>query len=226
MKIKVITLFPDLIKGYLQEAIIAKAIGTGLLSVELVNLRDFSDNPYRSVDDAPMGGGDGMLLRPDILEAALLSIKNENSYVIYLSPQGEQLHAAAVKEFSKSPKEIILICGRYAGVDQRFIDKYVHQEVSIGDYVLSGGELPALVFIEAAARFIPGVLGKIQSAEEDSFKDGLLEAPQYTRPQDWNGMKVPEVLASGNHKKIIEWKAEQALQVTKKKRPDLLRSKK
>ena len=226
MKIKIITLFPELIKGYLQEAIIAKAIGTGLLNIEIMNLRDFSDNPYRSVDDSPMGGGDGMLLRPDILEAALLSVKNEMSHVIYLSPQGELLKSQTAKKFSESDREIVLICGRYAGVDQRFIDKHVDQEISIGDYVLSGGELAALVFIEAASRFIPGVLGKIKSAEEDSFKDGLLEAPQYTRPQDWSGMKVPEVLASGNHKKIAEWKAEQALKVTEEKRPDLLRGKK
>lgn len=223
MKIKIITLFPDLIASYLQEAIIAKAVGMGVLKIDVINLRDFSDNPYRSVDDAPFGGGDGMLIRADILEKALLSVKAENQLVIYLSPQGPRLNSVMVKDFAGCTQEIILICGRYAGVDQRFIDKYVQQELSIGDYVLSGGELPALVFVEAVSRFIPGVLGKIQSAEDDSFKDGLLEAPQYTRPQVWNNLAVPEVLVSGNHKKIDEWKRQQAVKVTARKRPDLMK---
>lgn len=224
MKIKIITLFPDLITAYLQEAIIAKAIGMKLLEVELTNLRDFSDNPYKSVDDAPFGGGDGMLIRPDILEKALLSIKQPEDMVIYLSPQGKLFNQPEAKKLKD--QNLILISGRYGGVDQRFIDKYVDAEISIGDYVLSGGELPALVMTEAISRFIPGVLGKMASAEEDSFKDGLLEAPQYTRPQNWNGHSVPDVLVSGNHKKILEWKKEMALEVTEKKRPDLLAGKK
>lgn len=229
IKVKIITLFPGLIENYLQDAVIAKAIGLSLLEVELINLRGFSDNPYKSVDDAPYGGGDGMLIRADILEKALLSIKDEaiDQYVIYFSPQGKLLEQELVYQFANEEasegSEIILICGRYGGIDQRFIDLYVDQEISIGNYVLSGGELPALVFIEAMARFVPGVLGNLDSAKEDTFKNSLLEAPQYTRPQIWNELEVPEVLLSGNHQKIAEWKRVMAVQVTLKKRPDLLK---
>lgn len=227
LKIKIITLFPELIRNYLQDAMIAKAIAQNLLSVDMINLRDFSDNTYKSVDEAPFGGGDGMLIRPDILEKALLSVKTDNSYIVYFSPQGELLNQNSVQKFSSmTDRDIILICGRYAGIDQRFIEMYVDQEISIGDYVLSGGELAALVLIESAVRFIPGVLGKLESAQEDSFKEGLLEAPQYTRPQIWNGMKVPQVLLSGNHLKIADWKKQMALKVTQEKRPDLLKRKK
>ncbi len=229
IKFKIISLFPQLIENYLQDAIIAKAIGLHLLSVDVINLRNFSDNPYKSVDDAPYGGGDGMLIRADILEKALLSIKDENidQHVIYFSPQGklleqEQVYDLAV-EGAPDESEIILICGRYGGIDQRFIDLYVDEEVSIGNYVLSGGELPALVFIEAISRFIPGVLGNFDSAREDSFKNSLLEAPQYTRPQIWNELEVPEILLSGNHQKIAEWKRNMAVQVTLKKRPELIK---
>lgn len=229
IKVKIITLFPELIRNYLQDAVIAKAIGLRLLEVDLINLRDFSDNPYKSVDDAPYGGGDGMLIRADILEKAFLSIKNEkiDQYVIYFSPQGKLLEQELVYQFAmeeaSTESEIILICGRYGGIDQRFIDLYVDQEISIGNYVLSGGELPALVFIESVSRFVPGVLGNLDSATEDTFKNSLLEAPQYTRPQIWNEQEVPEILLSGNHQKIAEWKKNMAVQVTLKKRPDLLK---
>lgn len=239
LKLKVITLFPDLIKSYLQDALIAKAIGQNLMSVDLINLRDFSDNPYKSVDDTPFGGGDGMLIRADILEKALLSLQNValKQHVIYFTPQGQLLDQKNVEVLSRSEvvntqnqnikaDEIILICGRYAGIDQRFIDQYVQQEISIGNYVLSGGELPALVLIEAVSRFIPGVLGKLQSAQEDSLQNNLLEAPQYTKPQVWNDQKVPDVLLSGHHQKISEWKKEMALKITQQKRPDLLKDSK
>ena len=206
---------------------LAKAIKNNLMFIEIINLREFSDNSYKSVDDSPFGGGDGMLIRPDILEKALLSIRNQNikQHVVYFSPQGQLLNQEKVKNFADSQfDELILICGRYAGVDQRFLDTYVNEEISVGDYILSGGELPALVFIEAVSRFIPGVLGKLESAEEDSLKNNLLEAPQYTRPQVWNNLEVPEVLLSGNHKKIAEWKEKMAVAVTEKKRPDLLKN--
>ena len=229
MKIKVISLFPDLIISYLQDALISKAIKNNLLNIEVINLRDYSDNNYKSVDDSPFGGGDGMLLRADILEKALQanSVSKDASHVIYFSPQGKLLDSKKVQNFSavfskNSNKELVLVCGRYAGVDQRFIDKYVDEEISIGDYVLSGGELAALVFIESVSRHIEGVLGNSESAQEDSLKDNLLEAPQYTRPQEWNGLKVPDILLSGNHKKISEWKKEMSLKVTQQKRPDLL----
>lgn len=229
MKAKIISLFPELIQSYLQDALISKAIESGLIKIEVINLRNFSDNKYKSVDDAPFGGGDGMLLRADILEKALLSVKDSSKKqkVIYFSPQGKVLTHEHVKRHSKDSAEVefIFICGRYAGIDQRFIDTYVDEEVSIGDYVLSGGELAALVFTEAVSRFIPGVLGNSQSSIEDSFKSGLLEAPQYTRPQVWNGLQVPEILTSGNHAKIQKWKEEMSLKVTEEKRPDLLAKK-
>jgi tRNA (guanine37-N1)-methyltransferase len=227
LKIKIISLFPDLINSYLQDAILAKAIGKNLISVELINLRDFSDNAYKSVDEVPFGGGDGMLIRADILEKALQSvnIKKEKQLVIYFTPQGKLLEQSEVRKFAEQVEfdELILICGRYAGIDQRFIDEYVGQEISIGNYVLSGGELPALVLIEAVSRFIPGVLGKIESAFDDSLQENLLEAPQYTKPQIWNNKKVPDVLLSGHHQKIANWKKEMALKVTSEKRPDLLK---
>ena len=230
MKIKIISLFPELISAYLQDTLIAKAIGTGLMHVEITNLRDFSDNSYKSVDDAPFGGGDGMLIRADILEKALNSILKQeaNQVVIYFTPQGKLLDQKMVEAFSSNITDVeyILICGRYAGIDQRFIDHYVDLELSVGDYILSGGELPALIFIEAISRFVPGVLGKFSSAIEDTFKDNLLEAPQYTRPQIWQNLKVPDVLLSGNHQKIAEWKSEMALKVTEQKRPDLIVKKK
>jgi tRNA (guanine37-N1)-methyltransferase len=230
MKTKIITLFPELIRSYLSDALISKAVSAGILSFEIINLRDFSDNHYKSVDDAPFGGGDGMLMRADILEKALLAVKDESKkqIVIYFSPQGKVLDHEDVQSVAGESEatEFILICGRYAGIDQRFIDQYVTREVSIGDYILSGGELAALVFIEAVSRFVPGVLGKLESSQEDSFKDGLLEAPQYTRPQIWNGIKVPDVLTSGNHAKIAGWKSEMALKITSEKRPDLLSKKK
>lgn len=225
MKIKIITLFPELIQNYLQEALLAKAIAAGLMTVDLINLRRFSDNRYGSVDDSPYGGGDGMLLRADILEKALLSIQSkERQRVIYLSPQGRCYNAAEAKKLSSfNEGEIVLISGRYAGVDQRFIDQYVDEEISIGDYVLSGGELAALVLIESASRYIPGVLGHLDSSTQDSFHRGLLEAPQYTRPQEWNGRAVPEVLLSGHHQKIEDWKNSESVRVTSEKRPDLLK---
>lgn len=226
MQISIITLFPDLIQSYLSDALMAKATQNHLLEIKIINLRDFTDNAYKSVDDSPFGGGDGMLIRPDILEKAILSlpaVAEKKRKIIYLSPQGKRLEQADVKAYAEaSETELVLICGRYAGIDERFIESYVDEEISIGDYVLSGGELPALVFVEAVSRFIPGVLGQLESAEQDSFQNQLLEAPQYTRPQVWKDMKVPDVLLSGHHKKISEWKQAMSIQQTLKKRPDLL----
>lgn len=226
MKIKIMTLFPDLIQAYLSDALLAKAIGSGLLDIQTIHLRNFSDNSYKSIDDSPFGGGDGMLMRADLLEKALLSIlvQHKKQVVIYLSPQGEKFtHVHAEQWAQNKDTELILICGRYAGIDQRFIDEYVDLEISIGDYVLSGGELPALVLIEAVSRFIPGVLGHADSAVQDSLQAGLLEAPQYTRPQLWKERKVPDVLLSGNHQKIADWKLGMSLKTTLEKRPDLLK---
>jgi tRNA (guanine37-N1)-methyltransferase len=230
MRIKVISLFPDLVEDYLQEALIAKAVTNKLIQIEFINLRHFSDNSYKSVDAHPYGGGDGMLIRPDILENCLQSFNFNKAlhHLVFLSPQGKLLNSNFCKKLVYEHhhadfREIVLLCGRYAGIDQRFLDVYVETEISIGNYILSGGELAALVFIEACTRFIPGVLGNSESVFEDSLSNSnLLEAPQYTKPQKWHDLEVPEVLLSGNHKKIKEWKQHMAIEFTKKKRPDLL----
>lgn len=243
----VFTLFPELIQSYLGDALLSKAIQQKRIQVQIVPLRAFSEGRYKSIDDVPYGGGDGMVFKASVLETALKSLpeKNKNARrVIYLSPQGKVWNSQAAKEMVKdfsflaaekkesakapaamnSEKEIVLICGRYGGIDQRFIQKYVDEEVSIGDYVLSGGELAALVMIESVSRFIPGVLGHDQSAHRDSFENNLLEAPQFTKPQQWVDLAVPEVLSSGHHQKIDEWREKISWLVTFKKRPDLFRA--
>ena len=191
--------------------------------VDLVNLRDFTTDSYRTVDDYPFGGGPGMILKPEPIFKAVESVKQDNSYVILLSPQGRPLNQDIVTELSKH-EHLILICGRYKGIDERVREHLVGDEISIGDYVLSGGEAAALVLIEAMVRLLPDVVGDKESVESDSFISGLLDAPYYTRPQDFRGHKVPEVLVSGNHQKVKEWRAEQALKLTKEKRPDLLKN--
>ncbi|MBC7466928.1 MAG: tRNA (guanosine(37)-N1)-methyltransferase TrmD [Bdellovibrio sp.] len=226
IKFQVVTLFPELIQSYLKDALLSKAITSGVLCVDVTDLRPFSDTKYKSVDDTVFGGGDGMLFKYKPLASALNSVHifkkgNSDKKVVYLSPQGKPWNSSLAKEWSKS-EEIILVCGRYAGVDQRFIHHFVDEEVSIGDYVLSGGELGALVMIESISRFIPGVLGDQASAAIDSFEDGLLEAPQFTKPQSEDGFTVPAVLVSGNHQKISEWQKKCAILTTLKKRPDLL----
>ncbi len=225
MKLTVITLFPDLIRNYLNDALLAKAISQNKLEVQVISLRDHAEGNYKSVDEIPFGGGDGMVIKADVLEKALTAAQSSAKHVIYLSPQGKPWNQAKAQVMATEAKEFILICGRYAGIDQRFIHQYVDEEISIGDYVLSGGELAALVLIESISRFIPGVLGDQQSACNDSFADGLLEAPQFTRPAVWQDLAVPAVLMSGNHQKIADWKKFCSYLVTKKKRPDLLSTK-
>lgn len=225
---KVITLFPELITSYLQEALLSKAIEKSIINVEIVDLKKFSQNKYNSVDDTVFGGGDGMLMQYRPLAEALKSlgiIKLESSLadkkIVYLSPQGKKWTNQLAKEWS-AEENIILICGRYAGIDQRFIHQFVDTEISVGDYVLSGGELAALTLIETISRFIPGVVGHSQSAFIDSFENDLLEAPQFTKPQVEDELHVPATLLSGNHQKISEWRKFCAILVTLKKRPDLL----
>ncbi len=228
---KVITLFPELVQPYLQDALLSRAISNQIVDVETIDLRQFSQKKYNSVDDTVFGGGDGMLFQTRPLELAIQSIpksaeKNPSrKKIIYLSPQGKKWDHSLAKKFSQLD-EVILICGRYAGIDQRFIHQYVNEEVSIGDYVLSGGELAALVVIESVARFLPGFLNDPVSSEHDSFEIGLLESPQFTKPQEENGLSVPAVLLSGNHQKISEWRNYCSVLVTLKKRPDLLLRKK
>ncbi len=221
MKISILTIFPEMMKPMIESSILGRAIKKGILDIEIINIRDFAENKHKNTDDYPFGGGVGMLMMAQPIFSAFESVKTEDCTSIYMSPQGEVLTPELAKELSTN-KHLIILCGHYEGVDQRVIDNLIDREISIGDYVLTGGELAALVVIDATARFIDGVLGSVDSAYEDSFSDGLLEAPQYTRPADFMGMKVPEVLLNGNHALICKWQREMQLRVTLKKRPELL----
>lgn len=220
MKFDVLTLFPDMFKS-LDESVIGKAIEQKLIEINLINIRDFSKDKHKKVDDTPYGGGAGMVMKPDVVYDAYLSVKDEKAKVIYLTPQGNVLNQEKVKQLSKN-EHLILLCGHYEGIDQRVLDEIVDEEISIGDYVLTGGELPAMVLIDSVSRYIEGVINE-ESIEEESFSTNLLEYPQYTRPEEFRGRKVPDVLISGHHENIKKWRAEKALEVTKKKRPDLLK---
>lgn len=220
MRFDVLTLFPHMF-NILNESIIGRAKEKGLIDINLVNIRDFSKDKHKKVDDTPYGGGAGMVLMPDVVYDAYNSVKSENAKVIYMSPQGQRLNQKKVEELSKC-KHLILLCGHYEGVDQRVIDEVVDEEISIGDYVLTGGEIPAMVLIDSVSRYVEGVL-KNGSTREESFSEGLLEYPQYTRPEVFNNQQVPEVLLSGHHKNIDNWRRKQSLKITLNKRPDLLK---
>ena len=220
MKFDVLTLFPEMFKS-LDESIIGRAVEKGLIEINLINIRDFSKNKHKKVDDTPYGGGAGMVMMPDVVYDAYSSVKDDKAKVIYLSPQGKVLNQDKVKELSKE-NHLILLCGHYEGIDQRVLDEIVDEEISIGDYVLTGGELPAMVLIDSVSRYVQGVLSE-DSTNEESFSSNLLEYPQYTRPEEFRGKKVPEVLISGHHENIRKWREEKSLEVTKKKRPDLLK---
>ena len=220
MKFDVLTLFPEMFES-LDESIIGRAKEKELIEINLINIRDFSKDKHKKVDDTPYGGGAGMVIRPDVVYDAYSSINNkENAKVIYLSPQGKVLNQEKVKELSKE-EHLILLCGHYEGIDQRVLDEIVDEEISIGDYVLTGGELPAMVLIDSVSRYVEGVLSE-DSTKEESFSNNLLEYPQYTRPEEFRGRKVPEVLISGHHENIKKWREQKSLEVTKQKRPDLL----
>ena len=220
MQFDVLTLFPEMFE-ILNESIIGRAKEKGLINVNLINIRDFSKDKHKKVDDTPYGGGAGMVMMPDVVYDAYKSIGDENAKVIYMSPQGNKLTQKKVEELAKN-EHLIILCGHYEGIDQRVIDKIVDEEISIGDYVLTGGELPAMVLIDAVARHSEGVIAK-ESREEESFANGILEYPQYTRPEVFEGEKVPEVLLSGHHANIEKWRKEKALETTAKKRPDLIK---
>lgn len=221
MRFDVLTLFPEMFEP-IQQSILGRASKNHILEFNFVNMRDFSKNKHLKVDDTPYGGGAGMVIMPDIVYDSYSSITNkENAKVIYLSPQGQTLNQAKVQEFSKE-QHLILLCGHYEGIDQRVLDEIVDEEISIGDYVLTGGELPAMVLIDSVSRYVEGVLSE-GSTSEESFSQGLLEYPQYTRPEEFKGQKVPEVLRSGHHENIKKWRKEQSLEITKKNRPDLLK---
>jgi tRNA (guanine37-N1)-methyltransferase len=210
MRFDLITLFPELISSYFEDSILKRAREKKLIEVNLYQLRDYAQDKHKQVDDTPYGGGSGMLIKVDVLGKALESVsrlEGTKPYVIYLSPQGKKLTNKIARDFTNKER-IILVCGRYDGVDQRFIDSYVDEEISIGDYVLSGGELPAAVFVEAVSRFIPGVVGDHENVVNDSLENGRMKYPQYTKPREYNGLGVPEVLLSGNHGEIDKWREE------------------
>lgn len=224
MRVDVLTLFPDIFTGFLNGSIVKRALEAGVADVRLHNFRDFASDKHHSVDDAPFGGGPGMVLGPDPIFKAVEHVREETGLrppLIYLSPKGEPFNQTLAKELA-SMSGMIILCGRYEGVDQRVVDHLVDREISIGDYVLSGGEVGAMVLVDAVVRLLPGALGDGASTEEESFSANLLEYPQYTRPADYRGWRVPEILLSGNHEAIRRWRREMALSETQKRRPDLI----
>ena len=228
MWIGVVSLFPDMFRAISENGVTGRAIKNNLLSIQAWNPRDFTLDKHRTVDDRPYGGGPGMLMMVQPLRDAINAAKQaareagHEAKVIYLSPQGRRLDHAGAQQLSSSSDALILVAGRYEGIDERIIESLIDEEWSVGDYVLSGGELPAMILIDAVVRFVPGVLGHVLSAEQDSFADGLLDCPHYTRPEVLDGKSVPSVLLSGDHEKIRLWRLKQSLQRTKQRRPDLL----
>lgn len=224
MRFHIMTLFPEIFNSYMDESIMKRAVEKGIIEVYIYNIRDFSNNKHKKVDDYPFGGGVGMVMTPqpiyDTYKHIITTHNINNPSVIYLTPKGKVYNQSMAKQMSLK-EDIILLCGHYEGIDERIIDLIVTDEISIGDYVLTGGELPALIMIDSISRLIPGVLNQEESFEEESFKDNLLEYPHYTRPRDFEGLKVPEVLLSGNHKKIDEWRREESIRITKERRFDL-----
>ena len=221
MKFDVLTLFPEMFEP-LNTSIIGRAVKEKLIEINLTNIRDFSKDKHKKVDDTPYGGGSGMVMKPDVVYEAYKSVKDDNAKVIYMPPQGKVLNQNKVIELSKE-KHLIILCGHYEGIDQRVIDKIVDEEISIGNYVLTGGELPAMVLIDSVSRYIDGVLNEGSTIEE-SFSQGILEYPQYTRPEIFEEIKVPEILQSGHHENINKWRKKQALKNTYYKRPELLKN--
>jgi tRNA (guanine37-N1)-methyltransferase len=222
MRIDVFTIFPAIFESPLRESLLGRAIGQGLLDIRVHDLREWSDDRHRTVDDTAFGGGPGMVMKPEPFFAAVESLDPDRGRVLLLSPAGRRLDQGFVRELGRED-HLTLLCGRYEGVDERVVEGLPAEEVSIGDYVLAGGEVPALVVIEAVTRLVPGVIGKEESHERDSFADpDLLDHPHYTRPAEFRGMRVPETLLSGNHAEIERWRREAALEKTRRNRPDLL----
>lgn len=216
----ILTLYPDMFPGPLAVSVTGKGLGEGRWRLETVNLRDFATNKYQSVDDTPAGGGPGMVMRADIVAAAIDSIARNGRRVIYLSPRGVRLTQGLARVLASEPGAILL-CGRFEGVDERVVEARGMLEVSIGDFVLSGGEIAAMTLIDAVVRLLPGVVGQAHSLDEESFENGLLEYPHYTRPQEFEGRAIPDVLMSGHHARIKAWRHEQAIRLTQSRRPDL-----
>ena len=217
---KVLTLFPEMFPGPLAHSLAGTALGEGLWSLDAVDIRDFATDRHRTVDDAPFGGGPGMVMRPDVIDAAIAGAALEGAPLVYLTPRGARLTQERAAALAAGPG-VTLICGRYEGVDQRVLEARDVIEISLGDFVLSGGETAALALLDACVRLLPGVMGAEESLDEESFSRGLLEYPHYTRPADWCGRKVPDVLLSGHHRNICAWRTEQAEMTTRTRRPDL-----
>lgn len=223
MKIDILTLFPNSFAP-LNESIVGRAKDNGKIEISITDIRTFSKDKHKKCDDTPYGGGEGMVMTVQPLWDAVSSVKKRNSHIIYLTPKGETLTQQKVEEL-KEKKHLVLICGHYEGIDQRIIDHFVDEEISIGDYVLTGGELPAMVLVDAVARLLPNVLHNEESFKNETFANSLLEYPQYSKPAEFKGMKVPEVLLSGNHQEIDKWRKEQSEKLTAERRPDLLKIK-
>ena len=227
MRFDVLTLFPDMFEAVLGDSIIGRARENGILELNFINIRDFTLDKHKKVDDTPYSGGGGMLMTPQPIYDAYMSVVKDmdyKPYTIYMSPQGRVFNQEIAKELVNDYEHIIILCGHYEGIDQRVIDEIADCEISVGDFVLTGGEIPAMAVIDAVSRMIPGVLSDTASYENESHFTGLLEYPQYTKPRVWHGREIPEILVSGNHAKIDEWKREQSLKNTLKKRPDLLKN--
>ena len=219
MKINVLTLFPEMFPGFLGYSLAGKALAEGKCELNVVNIRDFATDKYKSVDDTPFGGGAGMVMKPSVLDAAIKATYQKGD-IYYLSPRGNVFNQEMAHSFANE-EEITFLCGRFEGIDERIIEKWNIKELSIGDFILSGGEPALLTMLDAVIRLLPNVMGNNLSEIEESFENGLLEYPHYTKPQDFEGMKVPEILLSGHHQKINEWRLEQSKQITKERRPDL-----
>lgn len=225
MRIDILTLFPEMFVP-LNESILGRAQNKGVLQINTVYIRDFSLDKHLKCDDAPFGGGAGMVMTPQPVCDCIKSVDPDHkAHRIYMSPRGKLLTVPIAREYARKYDWLVILCGHYEGIDQRIIDLYIDEEISIGDYVLTGGELPAMVLCDVVTRFVPGVLGCDASSEDESFSDGLLEYPQYTRPQTYEGLSVPEVLLSGHHENIEKWRREKSLEITRQNRPDLLEKK-
>lgn len=216
----VLTLFPAMFPGTLGHSLAGKALKDGIWSLETVDIRGFAADKHRTVDDTPFGGGAGMVMRPDVIDAALEAAYPKQGPLVYLTPRGRTFDQATARRFAAEPG-LTLLCGRYEGVDQRVLEAWNVEEISVGDFILSGGETAAVVVLDTVVRLLPGVVGKTESIEEDSFERGLLEYPLYTRPQDWKGRAVPEVLVSGHHARVAAWRQFQSEEITRSRRPDL-----
>ena len=221
MRIDILTLFPEICRAPLNESMMKRAQESGTLRLRIHNLRDWTTDKHHIVDDSPYGGGQGMVMKPEPVFAAVESLLTDSSKVVLMTPQGRKLDQQIAREFS-TEEHLIIVCGHYEGIDHRVVDYLADAEISIGDYVLTNGAIAAVVFVDAVARLLPGVLGHEQSATDDSFSSGLLEAPQYTRPAEFLGWKVPEILLSGNHEEIAAWRKSEARRRTRENRPDLL----